>query len=181
MNRTLCWARIALLPLAACGPTQTAVDATRAAAVAQVNPTLSTSDSNFMLEAARGGAAEVQMGQLALRNGGSAAVRSFGQRMVTDHGRANQQLAALARKKDLSLPDGIGLEHQQTYDDLAKLRGRAFDRAYAQAMVKDHEADVAAFRSEAQGGTDAEVKAWAGQMVTVLEKHLQMARALSTR
>jgi putative membrane protein len=127
------------LPLAACGPTRTAVDATRAAAVAQVNPTLSTSDSNFLLEAARGGEAEVQLGLLAQRNGGAAAVRNFGQRMVTDHGRVNQQLVALARKKQLSLPTGVGLEHQQTYDDLARLRGRAFDRAYAQAMVKNHE------------------------------------------
>jgi putative membrane protein len=181
MFRMLPWSTIALLPLAACGPTQTAMDATRAAAVAQVNPTLSTSDSNFMLEAARGGAAEVQMGQLAERNGGSGPVRSFGQRMVTDHTKANQELAALAQRKQLTLPSGIGLENQQIYDVLAKLRGRAFDRAYAQDMVKDHQADVSAFLAEAQGGTDPDVKARAMQTLPVLEQHLRMAQALSTR
>jgi hypothetical protein len=40
---------------------------------------------------------------------------------------------------------------------------------------------VTEFRREAQDDTDPDVKAWAGQMVTVLEKHLQMARALPTR
>jgi putative membrane protein len=171
---------IALLPLAACGPTQSAVDAGRAAALAQVNPTLSTSDASFLTEAARGGLAEVKMGQLAQRNGGAAS-RRFGQQMITDHGRTNQQLTVLAQHKQLSLPTDIGLGHQQTYDGLAKLHGRAFDRAYAQAMVKDHETDLAAFSTEAKDATDLDVQAWAGQTLAMLERHLQMAQALPTR
>ncbi|WP_431271971.1 hypothetical protein [Dankookia sp. P2] len=62
---------VVLLGLAGCAETQRGTDAVAAAAAAQVNPTLSTSDATFMTEAARGGMAEVQMAQLAQRNGRS--------------------------------------------------------------------------------------------------------------
>ncbi|MFC7555927.1 hypothetical protein ACFQU7_32370 [Pseudoroseomonas wenyumeiae] len=51
--------------LTGCAETQRAADTTVAAAKAQVNPTLSTTDATFMTMAARGGMAEVQLGQLA--------------------------------------------------------------------------------------------------------------------
>ena len=98
MNRIVWGAALAPLFLLGCAETQRAADTTLAAARAQVNPTLSTSDASFMTTAARGGMAEVQLGQLAQRNGRSEAVRRFGQRMVNDHGRANQELLALAQQ-----------------------------------------------------------------------------------
>ena len=101
--------------------------------------------------------------------------------MVEDHGQANQAMLALARQKQITPPDSIGAEQQQTYDNLARLRGSAFDRAYAQAMVQDHEEDLRAFREEAQDGTDPDVKAFAARHVPVLEAHLRQAQQLPRR
>jgi putative membrane protein len=181
MDRILWGAALAPLLLLGCAETQRAADTTVAAARAQVNPTLSTSDAAFLTTAARGGMAEVELGQLAQRNGGSAAVRRFGQRMVEDHGRANQEMAALAQRKQTAPPTGIGAEHQQTYDQLARLRGAAFDRAYAQAMVQDHQEDLREFQAEAQNGTDPDVRALAARGVPMLEEHLRMAQRLPRR
>ena len=172
---------VVLLGLAGCAETQRGTDTVVAAAKAQVNPTLSTGDATFMTTAARGGLAEVQMGQLARRNGRSAAVKRYGARMVEDHGQANQAMLALARQKQITPPDSIGAEQQQTYDNLARLRGSAFDRAYAQAMVQDHEEDLRAFREEARDGTDPDVKAFAARHVPVLEAHLRQAQQLPRR
>ena len=181
MNRLLCGAAFASLVLLGCAETQRAADTTVAAARAQVNPTLSTSDAAFITTAARGGMAEVQLGQLAERNGRSAAVKRFGQRMVDDHGRANQEMMALAQRKQITPPSGIGAEHQQVYDTLAGLRGSAFDRAYARAMVQDHQEDLRAFQEEAQNGTDPDVRAFAARHVPVLQEHLRMAQRLQQR
>jgi putative membrane protein len=182
MHRVLWGVAVApLLLLLGCGPTQRAADTTVAAARAQASPTLSTSDAAFMTTAARGGMAEVELGQLAQRNGRSTAVQRFGQRMVEDHGRANQELMALAQRKQIAPPGGIGAEHQQTHDDLARLRDGAFDRAYAQAMIQDHEADLRAFQDEAQTGTDPDVKAFAARQVPILQEHLRLARQLPQR
>lgn len=181
MKRIFCGAALAAMALTGCAETQMAADTTVAAAKAQVNPTLSTSDATFMTTAARGGMAEVQLGQLAQTHGRSAAIKSFGERMIRDHGQANQQMMSLAQQKQIGLPDGVGGEHQQVYDNLSKLRGQAFDRAYAQAMVQDHQRDLQAYQEEAQNGTDPQVKAFAAQHVPVLEEHLRRAQQLPQR
>ena len=181
MKRVLCGAAFVIFVLAGCAETQRATDTTVAAAKAQVNPTLSTSDASFMTTGARGGMAEVQLGQLAQRNSRSAAVRRFGQQMVDDHGRANQQMMTLAQQKQITPPSGIGAEQQQIYDNLARLRGSAFDRAYAQAMVQDHQEDLRAYQDEALNGTDPDVKAFAARHVPILQEHLRMAQRLPQR
>ena len=134
-----------------------------------------------MTSAARGGLAEVQFGQLAQRNGSSAAVKRFGQRMVEDHGRSNQEMMALAQRKEITPPAASVPSTSSTYDELAKLRGGAFDRAYAQAMVKDHQEDLQAYQEEAANGTDPDVKAFAARHVPLLQEHLRMAQSLPRR
>ncbi len=181
MNRVSWGAAFAFLLLAGCAQTQRAADTTVAAAKAQVNPTLSTSDAAFMTTAARGGLAEVEMGQLAQRNGRSPAVKRFGQQMVSHHGRSNQEMVALVQQKQVTPPASMGAEHQRIYDDLAKLRGGAFDRAYAQAMVRDHQEDLRVYQAEAQNGTDPDVKAFAARHVPILQEHLRMAQRLPQR
>ena len=182
MKKVFWGAALAVVALAGgCAQTQRAADTTLAAAKAQVNPTLSTSDATFMTEATRGGLAEVQMGQLAQRNGRSAAVKRFGQQMVSDHGRSNQQMMTLAQQKQITPPSTVGAEHQRVYDDLSKLRGNAFDRAYARAMVQDHQEDLRAYQEEAANGTDPDVKAFAAREVPILQEHLRMAQRLSQR
>ena len=108
-------------------------------------------------------------------------MKRFGQQMVADHGRSNQEMVALAQRKQITPPSSIGAEHQRTYDDLAKLRGGAFDRAYAQAMVKDHQEDLRAYQEEAANGTDPDVKAFAARHVSILQEHLRMAERLPRR
>jgi putative membrane protein len=170
----------ALMPalLMGCAQTQQAADTTVAAAKAQVNPTLSTTDAGFMTTATRGGLAEVQLGQLAQRNGRSPAVKRLGERLVADHTRANQELMTLAQQKQITPPDSMGAEHQAVYDRLAALRGRAFDRAFAQAMAQDHREDIQAFQTEARDGTDPDVKAFAARQLPVLQEHMRMAQQL---
>ena len=178
--RQLIWSA-ALVPvlLMGCAQTQQAADTTVAAAKAQVNPTLSTSDASFITAATRGGMAEIRLAELALRNGQSPAVKAFARKLMADHGGGNQELAALAQRKEITPPEGIGAEYQGVVDDLAKLRGRAFDRAYAQAMVKDHEDDIREYQTEARDGTDADVRAFAAKAVPMLEAHLRAAQALT--
>jgi len=181
MRRIFWAAAVTPLLLIGCAQTQQAADTTVAAAKAQVNPTLSTSDATFMTMGARGGIAEVQMAQLALEKSRTPAVRRFAEMMIAHHGQSNQAMMALAQQKQISPPTTMGAEHQATYDQLAGLRGRAFDRAYAQAMVADHQEDLEAYQTEARDGTDPDVKAFAARNVPLLQDHLRMAQRMSQR
>lgn len=133
-------------------------------------------DEAFVAKAAQGGMAEVELGKLASEKASADAVKQFGQRMVTDHGKANDELKTLAANKKMTLPTDIGAENKALRDRLTKLSGAAFDQAYMKAMVADHVKDVNEFRTESKSGKDADVKAWAGKTLPTLEEHLKMAR-----
>ncbi len=146
-------------------------------AVATAAPTaVSGGDKDFILEAASGGQEEVKLGQLAKEKGQSEIVKQFGQHMIDDHGKANDELTGLAGRKGVTVPTELKSKHQKVIDSLTKLSGPDFDKQYMAEMVKDHVADVALFKKEANGGKDAELTTWAKQTLPTLEKHLTMAR-----
>ena len=134
-------------------------------------------DMAFMKKAAIGGMAEVELGQIAQRNGSSAQVKDFGARMVQDHSKANDELKQLAGAKGVMLPSILDRKNQKVVDRLQKLSGEAFDRAYMSDMVADHKEDIAEFKKESQGGADPEVKAFATKTLPTLQDHLKMAQA----
>lgn len=142
---------------------------------------LSSSDKRFMLQAAQGGTAEVQIGQLATQKASSDQVKQYAQQMVEQHSQVNNQLAALAAQKNVTLPTTLSSKYQSTYDQLSKLSGTAFDRAYiSQAGVKAHTQQADLFKRESQQGKDPEVKALAAQVLPAVEDHLKMARDISS-
>ncbi len=138
------------------------------------------SDQSFATKAASGGMAEVKLGQLAQKNGSAPAVKEFGTRMEMDHSKANAELKETASKNNIRLPSAPSRTEQATYDRLAKLSGPKFDKAYADAMVKDHQEDVAAFKKEASSGQNADIKAFASKTLPTLEEHLKMAQDMKT-
>lgn len=171
---------LAVLPLLGCSQTEKAATTAQSAVQAQMTPTLSTSDATFINTAAQGGAAEVQFGQLASEKGGTQAVRRFGQEMVDDHGKIDQELMQLAQRKQISPSTSMDATHQASYDALQKLRGRSFDRQYIKGQIQDHEATVQAFQQEAQSGTDPEVKAFATRNLPTIQRHLDELHKMST-
>jgi putative membrane protein len=96
--------------------------------------------------------------------------------MVTDHGKANDELKSLAQQKNITLPTDLNAKDKATYDRFSKLSGAAFDRAYMQHMLADHRTDVNEFKKESTSGKDPDVKAWAGKTLPTLEEHLKLAQ-----
>ncbi|MFN7949670.1 MAG: DUF4142 domain-containing protein [Blastocatellia bacterium] len=140
---------------------------------------LSAAGREFMMTAAQGGQMEVQLGQLATQKAANADVKQFGQRMVDDHTRANQQLMQLASQLNVSLPQELSSEGQQTMDRLSKLSGAAFDREYMSHMVKDHQKDVAEYERMVQQAENPDLKNYASTTLTTLRDHLQQAQEIA--
>src|SRR5207248_5007839 len=107
---------------------------------------LAPADRQFIKKAAQGGLAEVELGKLATEKAASPEVKQFGQRMVDDHGKANDQLKQVASQKGITVPEKLNAKDAATKARLEKLSGKAFDRAYMQDMVADHTKDVSEFR-----------------------------------
>jgi putative membrane protein len=138
-------------------------------------------DRHFMEDAARGGMEEVRLGKLAVDRAASPDVRSFGQRMIDDHSRADDQLRQLAARDGVELPADVGHKGREAYDHLAKLSGPEFDRAYIRMMVKDHKDDIDDFRKAADHSTDPDVRHFASATLPTLRDHLRMAQDIQDR
>jgi len=136
-------------------------------------------DEQFVAKATSAGSAEVEAGKLALRGSQTEEVKTFAQRMITDHTKANQELLILAGKKRIPVPKQIDAKHQQMLDRLARLQGSELDKAYAEQMVKDHKEAVELFEAESRHGKDAELKAFADRTLPTLKEHHRMARKLA--
>jgi putative membrane protein len=140
---------------------------------------LSGNDREFITKAAADGLAEVELGKIAQQNAANAEVKKFGERMVTDHSKANQELEAIATKLGVTPPKQLSGQHASDVKRLSKLTGAKFDQEYSKHMVKDHEKAVALFEKQAKRGDAEELKQFAGQTLPVLQEHLKMARSLT--
>jgi putative membrane protein len=123
--------------------------------------------------------AEVKLGQLAEEKGQSEEVKKFGQRMVQDHTKANEELKQIGSQEGINMPTDISRTDAEKYDRLAKLSGPEFDRVYAQEMVKDHEKDVSEFKRAETAAQKPSLKQFAQKTLPTLESHLQEAKQMS--
>lgn len=138
-------------------------------------------DKKFAKDAALGGLTEVELGKLAAQKGSRDDVKQFGQKMVDDHGKANEQLKETAGKSSIDVPAALDAKHQARIEKLSKLSGAEFDKAYIKDQLKDHQQDVAAFQSEAQGGTDPNLKQFAAATLPTLQEHLDMIKDINKK
>ncbi len=99
--------------------------------------------------------------------------------MVDDHGKAGKRLNDIAVQKSATLPVGVSDEQQKHIERLSALSGPEFDRAYIELMVSAHKADLKAFkRGHAEDSQDPDLKAFAADMVPMIQEHLAAAEAI---
>ena len=137
-------------------------------------------DTMFMKKAARANLAEVELGRLAVQKATNADVKKFGQRMIDDHTKADDQLKKVAADEHVTLPQTMSATDKTTKESLEKLSGEQFDHAYMSDMVKDHKKkDVAEFDRESKSARDEAVKNFAAQTLPTLEDHLKEAEKIA--
>ena len=141
---------------------------------------LNESDYRFLEKAARGGLEEVELGQLAQQKASNQAVRTFGQRMVTDHNKLNNELKQLAAQKGATVPTSMTHHENSTLQHLQGEVGADFDKDYAKDMVKDHRKDLKEFQDAARKVQDPDLRAFAQKAVPILQEHLGMAENMET-
>lgn len=145
-------------------------------ALAQNTTNGTRGDARFVHQAAEGGMLEVELGKLAVQKASNEKVKEFGQRMIDDHTKANDQLKSVAAKDNITLPSELNARQRAMVDRFSKMTGTEFDRAYVRDMVRDHQNDITDFEREANGGTNPDLKNFAGSTLPTLREHLQLAK-----
>lgn len=143
---------------------------------------LSKEDQDTVTKIAQANMAEIQAGQMAAQKGTSSEVKSFANQMVSDHGKAGDELKSLASNKAVTLPAETDAEHKAAADKLSKTAaGLSFDRAYMEAMVKDHEKAASVFEKTSKDAKDPDLKNWASKTLPTIQNHLKMAKDLAPK
>ena len=137
-----------------------------------------TTDVLFAQLTAEGGLAEVVLGELATERAVSEAVQEFAARMVEDHTTANDELAGIAERSEIPLPDELNAEHQAMQARLEALEGAAFELAYMRGQVVDHQKTVQLLIWEIGFGQARELQNFASDTLPVVLGHLKDARAI---
>jgi putative membrane protein len=114
---------------------------------------VSAGDRDWINDMAADGMAEVELGKLAADHGLSADVKKFGQMMVTDHTKGNDELKQVASRFNIAPPPGMDDKHRDLYEKLSKLQGNDFDKQYMDAMVDGHEHAVDKLDDRVDGKT----------------------------
>jgi len=168
MRRTL----NTLLILAASGASSAAL-----AAAAQDSP---PPPAIFVSKASQDGMTEVELGKIALGKSHNSEVRDFAQRMVTDHGKANQELTAIAKNKGITPPAQLDAAHRDVVQKLESEDGDAFDIEYSRHMNMDHTKAIELFEA-ASKSPDADLARFAKKTLPTLKEHKELASKLPSQ
>jgi putative membrane protein len=125
-------------------------------------------------------ATEVELSKLAQKSE-NADVKSFADRMVRDHTKANQELTTIATGLGVDAPKALDPEHERMRQKLRGLHGKSFDEQYMQGMVEDHNKVVKLFKDEERSGSNNALKQFAQKTLPVLQEHQTMALELSNK
>ena len=139
------------------------------------NNNVNSADSTFIVMASFSNNAEVSAGQLAASKGNADSVKMFGSMMISDHSDAQTSLDSIATFLSIITPDTPDPEHISKAAYLQTLSAYAFDTAYINAQVIDHEATIAVFQEELSHGNDRLVKDFANSHLPIIKMHLQEA------
>lgn len=152
-----------------------------ASAVAGADDKISAEE--FAKKAGAAGTAEVEMGQLGAQKATDPAVKAYAQKIVADHTKANKELMAAAKGKNLEVPTEPDMMHKGMMEKFEhQSADHDFNHDYMQQMVRDHKKVIEVFQSAANDTTlDPEMRALAKKTLPTLEQHLADAQKLEAK
>ncbi len=152
-----------------------------ALAAAQGGPT----DPQIASIAVTANQVDVDAGKLAESKSKNKDVKQFAKNMVTDHSAVIKQAVALVTKlkvrpEDNATSKALKQGGKENVAKLKKLRGKAFDQAYAEHEVAYHQQVIDAVKNVLiPNAKNAELKALLEKVEPVLEQHLEHAKMLA--
>jgi putative membrane protein len=140
--------------------------------------TLNDVDRDFIAKISEANMAEVDAGKAASTKGMNAKVKDFGNQMVTDHTTANTELATVASAVGVPMTDSLNEEHKALKQKLTAAKGKAFDQAYIESQVADHQKVLDIFQNEMHNGSHQQVKDFANKFHHHIQMHYDMADSI---
>jgi putative membrane protein len=106
--------------------------------------------------------------------GDNQALKTMATTITEDH-KANQQaLEALAKQENVNLKNNDN--NSPAYNRLKNLKGAAFNQAFLNDQIRDHERALKLFEEARNQAQKREIKVYIDETIPILRSHLQMAK-----
>ena len=133
-------------------------------------------DRLFTIAATQGNNAELDMAELTLKRGSADEVKAYAQKMIAEHkGLMDEMTPALQRVLGNSPTERLAPSDQLAMRHLEAVKPVDFDQLYVMTQISGHLATLTAFQTEADNGTDAQLKELARKWMPTIQAHLQLA------
>jgi putative membrane protein len=132
---------------------------------------LTREDKEFLKNASELGMTEVELGKLAIKNGGSDDVKKLGKKLVSDHQKTNAELSKLAKKKNVELKMEPTVAQKKMISSFENKSGAEFDKEFREHAAKDHKDAIKTFEDAAKDAKDPDVKSFAEKNLSTLKEH----------
>ena len=139
------------------------------------------SDAQIAAIAVAANKVDIEAGQAARKKTKNARVKKFAADMIRDHGSANKQAAALVKKlgvtpEENEMSRAITQGGKDNLDNLKSMKGKEFDRAYAEHEVAYHQQVLDALDQKLiPSAQNAELKSLLQSVRAVIAQHLEHA------
>jgi putative membrane protein len=132
---------------------------------------------------------EIDAGRLAEKNGQSPEIQNFGKKLVADHTRSQNEVGAAAKKAGISPGESALTTHDREMmkidknkmDELKKMSGANFDKAFATVMANDHKHMISLLKDGKGDLRSDDLKTLVDNTLPVLEQHKDMAEDASSK
>ena len=133
-------------------------------------------DNEFMMTAAHSDQNEIQQSKMALAKGVTGMAKEMANKMIADHTKSTADLKKIAAKKGVTLPTDMDAEHKAMAPAMEKLSGKDFEAKYLSQMQTDHQKTANTMMAHEKMTQDADLKAFIGKTLPVVQQHLSMAQ-----
>ena len=120
---------------------------------------------------------EAQLGRLAMDLGQTESLRHFAHAMIDVYEKVTADIARIAARRKLPMPNSLDAEHQQFLERMREKSGRDFDLAYTDRMIDGHQSAIMLFK-RGQRIKDPEISALASRTLLMLEARQRRAISL---
>jgi len=156
-----------------------AVDSVARVAGAREEANAGSKDQKCAAKIADANNFEIQAGRIAEQKAQSEEVKQFAKMMVEDHTQAQQQLQQIAQQKSWQFSQELMPVHRAMLDELNKLEGPEFERAYLYGQVGGHTIVALKLRDAKTEVQDPELRQYAATIFPKVQQHLQQAQRLA--
>ena len=128
-------------------------------------------DKQFVVDAALKGLANIELGKLAIQKGSDKKIKNFGTLLIKQHTKIGARLRKTAGLKKIALPNAIDSATQKELTMLSAYSGKAFDKAFINHMINNHETDIKFFEYASKHVVDKDLKKMAQKNLLILHRH----------